>query len=284
MEKKEEVNQNVEKKETKTKAEVKKNEEVKDVNKKDEGKKAEVKKESVKTESKPKSNTKKENTKTSSNKATSKSKDKKENKKSKTKVIVAVIVAIVIIALVACGGYFLTLNAAKTSALKEIDTAFTALKSGDEELIKQYLGEESAEEVTGDNSDENGKEMAKIMLNHLNYEVVSTDASLNECTVKLNVSNKDLKTVFGNYMKKAFSLAFSQAFGKMTEDEMNTQLQQYFQEQYESEDVETISNEITVTMKKEDGKWKMNADENEVINAVLPGYKDVMESLSSMQD
>lgn len=287
MEKKEETKQQeVEKKDTTNKVEPKKNEKVKEETKKDE-----VKKETTKSKSEVKD--KKENAKTevkkeikkdSNKKNATKNNSKKENKKSTTKIVVSIIVALVIIALVACGGYFLTLNSIKTSALNEVNAAFTALKSGDEELIKQYLGEESAEVMTEEMDDENGKEMVKIMLSHLNYEIVSSDVNLKECTVKLNISNKDLKTVFGNYMKKAFSLAFSQAFGKMTEEEMNTQLQKYFEEQYESEDVQTISNELTVTMKKENGKWKMDAEEKQVINAILPGYEDVIESINSMQD
>ena len=92
------------------------------------------------------------------------------------------------------------------------------------------------------------------MLKNLNYEVVSTDVKINECTMKLNISNKNLKTVFGNYISKAFSVAFSQAFGAMTEEEMDEQLKQYFIEQYNSEDIETVTTEVTINMKKKDGK------------------------------
>lgn len=207
-------------------------------------------------------------------------KDKLLNKK----VIIPIIVVIVIIAII-CGGYFLTLHILKTSAIKEVDTVFNAIKLGDEETIKQYLdGTETEYEDEEDlDTNDSSEEMAKIMLSNMNYEIISTDVSLKECTVKLNISNKDLKTVFGNYMQKAFSLAFSQAFGQITEEEMNTQMQQYFEEQYNSDEIETITSELIITMTIKNGKWIMDADKDQVINSILPGYEEIMESIDNMQ-
>ena len=168
----------------------------------------------------------------------------------------------------------------KTEALKEIEAVFNAMKSGDKDAIKQYLdGEDTSED--NEETDESGEEMAKIMLSQLNYEVVSTDANLKECNVKLKITNKDLKTVFSNYMQKAFTIAISQAFGKTTE-EMNKQLEQYFEEQYNSESVETVSTELAIKMTKKDGKWNMDANEDEVLNAILPGYQEILKTISSM--
>lgn len=199
------------------------------------------------------------------------------------KVLKIVLIVILIIVLIV-GGYFVALNLTKKQALDTVDKMFTAIKTGDEEQIKQYINiEELTEEegATEENTSEN-EEMEKVMLKNLNYEVISTDVKLNECTVKANISNKDLKTVFGNYMTKVFSLAFSQAFGAMTEEEMDNQLKQYFEEQYDSDSIETITTEITINMKKENGKWNITCDEDKFIDAVLPGYKEVVESLNNI--
>lgn len=198
------------------------------------------------------------------------------------KVLKVALIVILIIVLI-FGGYFIYLNLTKKQALDTIDKMFTAIKTGDEEQIKQYINidglkeEEEAEENVNED-----KEMEKIMLNNLNYEVISTDVKFNQCTLKLNISNKNLKTVFGNYMTKAFSLAFSQAFGAITEEEMNNQLKQYFEEQYNLESTETITSEITIELKKEKGKWTVNCDEDKFVDAVLPGYKEVVESLNNL--
>lgn len=188
------------------------------------------------------------------------------------KVIISIIAVVLVIAII-CGGYFLRLHLIKSSAIKEVDKIFSAIKSGDEETLKQYVNEENSE----------NKEMEKVMLSNLNYEILSADVKSKDCIVKLKVSNKNLKEVFSNYMQKALSLAFSQAFGRVTEEEMNAQMKQYFQEQYNSDSVETISNEITVTMTKKDGKWNMSTDEEQLVNAILPGYKEISNLATTMQ-
>lgn len=193
------------------------------------------------------------------------------------KVIISIIAVVLVIAII-CGGYFLRLHLIKSSAIKEVDKIFSAIKSGDEETLKQYVNEENSEDTDSEN-----KEMEKVMLSNLNYEILSADVKSKDCIVKLKVSNKNLKEVFSNYMQKAVSLAFSQAFGKISEEEMNTQMKQYFQEQYSSDSIETVSNEITVTMTKKDGKWNMNIDEEQLVNAILPGYKDVSNLATTMQ-
>lgn len=196
---------------------------------------------------------------------------------------IALILLLIIVLIV--GGYFVALNLTKKQALDTVDKMFTAIKTGDEEQIKQYINiEELTEEETTEENISEDQEMEKAMLKNLNYEVISTDVKLNECTVKVNISNKDLKTVFGNYIAKAFSLAFSQAFGAMTEEEMDNQLKQYFEEQYDSDSIETITTEITIDMKKENGKWNITCDEDKFVNAILPGYKEVVESLNNIEE
>lgn len=195
---------------------------------------------------------------------------------------IALIVILIIVLII--GGYAIALNVTKTQAIDTVDKMFTAIKTGDEEQIKQYIDIENAieENNTTEENIAEDQDMEKAMLKNLNYEVLSTDVKINECTMKLNISNKNLKIVFGNYISKAFSLAFSQAFGAMTEEEMDAQLKQYFEEQYNSDEIETVTTEVTINMKKEDGKWNIDCDEDAFINAVLPGYKEVEESLNNM--
>lgn len=201
------------------------------------------------------------------------------------KKVLKIALILLLIIVLTVGGYFVALNLTKKQALDTVDKMFTAIKTGDEEQIKQYINiEELTEEETTEENISEDQEMEKAMLKNLNYEVISTDVKLNECTVKVNISNKDLKTVFGNYMAKAFSLAFSQAFGAMTEEEMDNQLKQYFEEQYDSDSIETITTEISIDMKKENGKWNITCDEDKFVNAILPGYKEVVESLNNIEE
>ena len=125
------------------------------------------------------------------------------------KVIISIIAVVLVIAII-CGGYFLRLHLIKSSAIKEVDKIFSAIKSGDEETLKQYVNEENSEDTDQENiEDSENKEMEKVMLSNLNYEVLSADVKSKDCIVKLKISNKNLKEVFSNYMQKALSLAFS---------------------------------------------------------------------------
>ncbi len=207
--------------------------------------------------------------------------------KKNIKTILVVVLAIIVVAAIICGAYFLTMLLQEKSALKTVDGMFTALKTGNEDEIKQYINIEETEK--NNNSEENTTDsvmddeaMLKTVVQNLNYEVISTDTKLNNCTVKLNVSNKDFKTVFQNYIAQAFSLAISSAFGGMTDEEMNAKMEEYLVEQYNSESIGTVANEITLNMKKENGKWNIDCDKDQLLNAIMPGYSEVMQSLEQM--
>lgn len=208
-------------------------------------------------------------------------KRKGETKEMK-KFLKALLIFVVIVEVV-LGGYYFALNRTKKQALDTVDKVFTAIKTGDEQQIKQYLSFDALDEEDNSEDDADSEQMAKTMLKNLKYEVVSTDVTLKECHVKVDASNKDLKTVFGNYMKKAIGVAFSQAFGGNTsEEDMNAQMQKYFEEEYNSDEVPMVTNSVTFDLKKDNGKWKVNCDENELVNAILPGYKDVENTLNSI--
>lgn len=210
--------------------------------------------------------------------------------KKSLKIILIVVLAVILVAALVCGGYFLTIKLQEKSALKAVNSMFTALKTGNEEEIKQYIniedleGEETESEEESSDSIIDDEEMTKAMMQNLNYEVVSTSTKINNCTVKLNVSNKDFKTVFQNYISQVFALAFSSAFGGMTEEEMDAKLEQYFIDQYNSESLSTATNEVTLSMRKEKGKWNIDYDKDQLLNAIIPGYSEVMQSLEQKED
>ncbi len=190
-----------------------------------------------------------------------------------------IILIIVLIAVALVGGYFGYLQIIKNKTSKTIETMFTAIKSGDENQIKEYIDIEDAIDDNEEKSE--GAEMESIMLKNLNYEIESMDVKFNECTANLKVTNKDLKTVFQNYMTKAISLAFSQAINSTSDEELESELKKYFEEQYDSDSIETIETRIPVTMKRESGKWKISCDENALVDAILPGYREIIDYLNS---
>ena len=215
--------------------------------------------------------------------------------KGKLKKILIAVLIIVVVAALAVGGYFTALKIQENKVLARVDDIFTAIKSGDEDAMKEYINmddaEEQAEDATKDNeaaedaaeSVVDDEEMLKVITQNLNYEVVSKDTKWNDCTVKLKVSNKDFKTVFSGYISKAFALALSSAFSndKNAEEKMEKELETYFQEQYNSDSVPVVSNEVTLNVKKENGDWKVNYDKTALLNAIMPGFSEIEKSMES---
>ena len=206
--------------------------------------------------------------------------------KKNVKILIIVLVSIVVLAGLAVGGYFLSLHFTKVKALKAVDEVFVSLKSGDVNQLKKYINlsdsESNSDEVTDGDEEDDDNKTALIMLKNLNYEVVDTDIGFKNCTITLNVSNKDIKTVFSKYISNLFSLAISSAFGQITEEELNQKAEETLEKEYNSDEVETVTNPLTLNLVKENGKWNVDFDKTELLNAVLPGYTEVIESLSSI--
>lgn len=206
--------------------------------------------------------------------------------KKNVKILIIVLASIVVLAGLAVGGYFLSLHFTKVKALKAVDEVFVSLKSGDVNQLKKYINlsdsESTSDEVTDGDKEDDDNKTALIMLKNLNYEVVDTDIGFKNCTITLNVSNKDIKTVFSKYISNLFSLAISSAFGQITEEELNQKAEETLEKEYNSDEVETVTNPLTLNLVKENGKWNVNFDKTELLNAVLPGYTEVIESLSSI--
>ena len=197
---------------------------------------------------------------------------------------VLIILAIVLgIVLLGVGGYFSIIHFTKVSDVKTVDDMFNAIKDGNTEEMKKYISidEEKSSDNTDSSADES-TESLKIVVKNLKYDVVSSKTKLNECELKLNVTNKDLKAVITNYMYDAFSIAFSSAFGNKDEKELEKTLIEALEKQYNSEDVQEVTNSVTLNLKKENGKWKISCDNEELLNAILPGYSTISDSLSGV--
>lgn len=195
------------------------------------------------------------------------------------------IIAICVIA-VLVGGYFLTLAIIRGSALKHVDNMFGAIKSGDQTQIEQYI--ESSEDSSSNDEQtikKEDEELFKTMLGNVNYKVISTKTKFNKVNVKLEVTNKDINKVLQTYFTKVFSLAFSDAFDENnTEEDLANKTQDYLKELYNSDEIQTQTNELNLELVKESGKWKINYDKNEFLNAILPGIGDISNSLSGISE
>lgn len=205
------------------------------------------------------------------------------------KMVGKVVLIIVVIILIAAATYYVMLKQEQAKVEQKVETIFNALKSGDTATQNKYLAydkmlgntekiETSTEETTVEEDNTQFNELFK----KLDYKIISTSANFKKSTVVIEITNKDCGVIFINYFTKAMQLAFASAFSNdYSEEELDSQLQQYLIEQVESEDIQTITNTISLDMEKEDGDWKMTTDTTVFTNAVLPGLMDKINETQS---
>ena len=192
-----------------------------------------------------------------------------------------VIIIVIAVALVGVGGYFGYLQLVKNSALQSIDERFTNIKEGNISELEKYT---SIDESTSSSDKEEEEWLMKLMLKNLNYEVVSAKPKFNECEVELKVTNKNVGSAFEKMFSKLLTLSFSTDFEDMSESQLNDKLNEEFEKIYDSDDVKTDTNNITVTLKREDGTWNLSGDKDEITNALLPGYSDISSELNNISE
>lgn len=192
-----------------------------------------------------------------------------------------VIIIVIAVALVGVGGYFGYLQFVKNSALQSIDERFTNIKEGNISELEKYT---SIDESTSSSDKEEEEWLMKLMLKNLNYEVVSAKPKFNECEVELKVTNKNVGSAFEKMFSKLLTLSFSTDLEDMSESQLNDKLNEEFEKIYDSDDVKTETNNITVTLKREDGTWNLSGDKDEITNAILPGYSDISSELNNISE
>lgn len=190
-----------------------------------------------------------------------------------------VIIIVIAVVLVGVGGYFGYLQVVKSSALQNIDERFTNIKEGNISELEEYT---SIDDSTSNSDKEEAEWLMKIMLKNLNYEVVSAKPKFNECEVELKVTNKNVESAFEKMFSKLLTLSFSMDLEDMSESQLDDKLNEEFEKIYDSDDVKTETNNITVTLKREDGAWNLSGDKDEITNALLPGYSDISSELNSI--
>ena len=210
-----------------------------------------------------------------------------ENKSKK--VVGKVILIVAVIILIATATYYVMLKQEQAKVEQNIETIFNALKAGDTDTQNKYLAydkmfenTEDTEESTEETILEEDNTQFNELFRKLDYKIISTSANFKKATVVVEITNKDCGTIFKNYFTKALQLAFVSAFSdEYSEEELDSQLQQYLIEQVESEDIQTITNTISLDMEKENGEWKITTDTNVLVNAVLPGFIDKINETQS---
>ncbi len=203
---------------------------------------------------------KKENQTTEKKVVETKKEEKVEVKKANNQTIIigVAVVAIIIIAII--GAMILR----KDSPKKALEKALIDLKAG------AYAQEMLSGLVQGE--DNVNSEAQKLLFEKLEWKILKVEEEKEKATLEIEVTNKNFKTIIGNYMQKALTSAFS---GNANKDEMTN----YLMEELRNEEVETVTVSQTIVLEKKDGKWEM-VEQEKFMNIVLPGFYEAISAFN----
>ncbi len=181
--------------------------------------------------------------------------------------ILAIISAIMLVSLVSC---------AETSAKNSVEKFFDAYKNMDLSKANEYV------EGTGllqksikqfEDYDKERIDALKYWGNNLNYKILDTEKSGSEVKVDVRVTAPNGSQIYNEYMQNVKSLRIGQATlndNTMDGDAVGGDFDNAFITALENQTNDMVTTNVTVVLKKDDGKWKIQNDK-EVLQAMLGG-------------
>lgn len=195
--------------------------------------------------------------------------------------VLALILAVVMVTacLTACGS-----ESPEKLAEKAVSACFDALKAVDLETAAAYLKDSDSIEVGADAEDSAMNEViTKTVFGKLDYKILSsTKVDDSTVTVKVEVSNIDMKPVFTEFFTQALQYAFANAFAnpQPTEEETNQKMAEIFNSCISKEGLTMATKEVDIKVVKNGDNWIIDGDDI-LVNALLGGLLDVMEELEN---
>ncbi|MBM7833766.1 DUF4878 domain-containing protein [Clostridium sardiniense] len=185
------------------------------------------------------------------------------------KKIVLVLVAIFMsVFLVSCGG--------KTEVKDSVKDFFSAYQNMDLSKANEYvedggLLQKSIKQF--EDYDKSRIEALKYWSSKLNYKILDSEEKDKEAKVKVEVTALNGSQIYNEYMKNVQSLRINEATlnnESVDGDAVGSDFDKAFITALENQTNSLITTDLTVILKKEDGKWKIQNDK-EVLQAILGG-------------
>ena len=219
-----------------------------------------------------KKDTKMNNIENKKGKKTHKEKDGNERKGSKKigyfigGVLLLVVVLIIVTALLVL----------PSTPEKSLEGMLNSLKNADFVSVNKYVNYDEIVNVTETLQNlEVDEEAQSLLFNKLTWKILNISKEENTASVEVEITNKDFEQIISNYTQEALKIAFSGE--SFTEEEQNNKLK----EQLKNDQIQTKTVNTTIQLIKQEGNWKVQADEN-LVKALLPGLQDAINSLNSI--
>ena len=209
-----------------------------------------------------------------------KSKEVKEEKikKGKKRGDLARTIAIIIVLCIVIGLIYFALP----SPARVLEQMLRDLKTGNFQQVQQYVDYKELADIpalgTEEENTEDGviSENDKLFYEDLQWSIKNIEKNGNEAKIELEITNKNYKTIFQNYTKKVIQKLFN------NESTSEEEMEKYLMEEFKNENIDQITTTQTVTVQKQDGKWKVVVDEN-LRNAIYPGLTEAIEALTNLE-
>ena len=156
---------------------------------------------------------------------------KGEKKKSnKRGMMIGIIIAILVIVVILAYAFV------KTDSPKQVvETMLSDLKSGNysQGILTSVLQEEDF-----------NQEAQKSLFNKLQWKVLNVKEEENKATVEVEITNKDFKTIIGNYMQRIIKTAFS------GENPSEQEMTNYLIEELNKEEIQNVTSNQSILNKQ----------------------------------
>jgi hypothetical protein len=185
------------------------------------------------------------------------------------KFITAVLLCFLVISLAGCGG---------ESPEQAVNNALGAIKTADVDTASKYIDYNGLMKTgeSGSVNSEESEEMVKLMMKNLTYKVISSTENGDEATVQAEITNTDMSKIMSEFISEAFSLAFS----GLSEEQMNAEMTNKFNELLNRDGNETVTKTVDIELTKAGSRWKIKISDD-FADAVFGGMISYATNLSN---
>lgn len=190
------------------------------------------------------------------------------------KKLTSIIVSVILIVSLLLTGCFD--SASKKAAEKAVDNMFLAFMEFDFVKANKYIDIENTLdlELDKDTLSKENQELMEAMFKNLSYEILSSKyIDINTVEVTVGITNTDMAPVLRDFALALTEYAYSTALFDTETTDYTDKIVDIFIECLSSEDTDTVTFEVDITVKKVDGSWQVQPTDT-LKNALLGGFLD----------
>ncbi len=171
---------------------------------------------------------------------------------------------------------------ARVSARQAMTDAMEAVKAADIVKVREFMGtasilgaaeeserSEESEESQPENESGLTKDQIAAFFKNISYKILSASEDKETATVEMEITNKDMQSVFDDYLAAAIDMFLSEDNEELTEEEQAAKIASILITLIEEEE-DYVTSTVTVEMSYKDGKWIIDPNP-EFSNALMGG-------------